>query len=56
MRLGRGCACQVVHVHGLHETESRHHQHEEQRRPFLDQGAAELGVLLHSESGRSCTV
>jgi hypothetical protein len=39
----------VVHVYRLHEAKSRHHQHEEQRRPFPEQRSAELWVLLHGE-------
>ena len=35
----------VVHVDCLHEAESRHHQHEQQRRAFLEQRAIELVKL-----------
>lgn len=37
-----------MHVHGLHESESRHDQHEEQRDPFLELRAIGLGIFLHN--------
>jgi hypothetical protein len=45
-----------MHVDSLHQAESRHHQHEQQRHPFPEERATELGIFLHSAAGRSCTI
>ena len=54
MRSRRGLTRQgVVHVYGLHESKSRHDQHEDQRRPFLEQPGFELAIDLHNGSSDS---
>jgi len=40
----------LVHVYGLYQSETRHYQYDNQRRPFLEQRVLELALSAHTET------